>query len=135
MLKLSKKTEYAFIAVKYMAQKNGGNASTAREISHKFDIPYEFISKVLQKLSKKELIDSFQGVKGGYSLSKKPDEIALMDIILAMEPHYRLTQCMKNDGGYHDCERWDCCQIRDPLAKVQIEIDKLFQNTKISNIL
>ena len=135
MLKLSKKTEYAFIAVKHMAQKSGETAATAREIAHKYDIPYEFISKVLQKLSKKKLIDSFQGVKGGYSLSKKPEDIALLDIIVAMEPHYRLTQCMKNDGGYHDCDRWDCCQIRDPLAKVQIEIDKLFQNTKISHIL
>ncbi|HKI79172.1 MAG TPA: Rrf2 family transcriptional regulator [Ignavibacteriaceae bacterium] len=135
MLKLSKKTEYAFIAVKYMALKRGENASTAREISHKFDISYEFIAKVLQKLSKEKLIESFQGVKGGYSLAKNPEEIALLDIILAVEPHYRITQCMKNDGTYDDCNRWDCCQIRDPLAKVQMQIDKLFQDTKISHIL
>ena len=135
MLKLSKKTEYAFMAVKYMALKNGGNASIAREISDKYDLSFDFVAKVLQKLSKKNLIDSFQGVKGGYSLSKTPDKIALIDIILAMEPHYKLTKCMKNEGGYHDCSHWDCCQIRDPLAKVQMEIDKLFQNTKISHIL
>ena len=123
------------MAVKYMALKNGGNASTAREISDKYDLSFDFVAKVLQKLSKKNLIDSFQGVKGGYSLSKTPDKIALIDIILAMEPHYKLTKCMKNEGGYHDCSHWDCCQIRDPLAKVQMEIDKLFQNTKISHIL
>jgi Rrf2 family protein len=135
MLKLSKKTEYAFMAVKYMALKNGGNASTAREISDKYNIPFEFVAKVLQKLSKKKLIDSFQGVKGGYLLAKHPSEIALLDVILAMEPHYKLTKCMKNEGDYHDCSHWDCCQIRDPLAKVQMEIDNLFQRTKLSNIL
>jgi Rrf2 family protein len=135
MLKLSKKTEYAFMAVKYMALKNGGNASTAREISDKYNIPFEFVAKVLQKLSKKKLIDSFQGVKGGYLLAKHPSEIAPLDVILAMEPHYKLTKCMKNEGDYHDCSHWDCCQIRDPLAKVQMEIDNLFQRTKLSNIL
>jgi Rrf2 family protein len=135
MLKLSKKTEYAFMAVKYMALKNGGHASTAKEISDKYDIPFEFVAKVLQKLSKMKLIDSYQGVKGGYALAKNPEEIALLDVILAMEPHYKLTKCMKNEGGYHDCSHWDCCQIRDPLAKVQIEIDNLFQRTKLSHIL
>jgi Rrf2 family protein len=123
------------MAVKYMALKNGGNASTAREISDKYNIPFEFVAKVLQKLSKKKLIDSFQGVKGGYLLAKHPSEIALLDVILAMEPHYKLTKCMKNEGDYHDCSHWDCCQIRDPLAKVQMEIDNLFQRTKLSNIL
>ena len=135
MLKFSKKLEYALISIFEMSDRYGQEPVTTKTIAMRYDIPLEILGKVLQTLVKHGLITSIQGVKGGYALAKNPEEIALLDVILAMEPHYKLTKCMKNEGGYHDCSHWDCCQIRDPLAKVQIEIDNLFQRTKLSNIL
>ena len=134
MLKLSKKTEYALLAVKYMAINNACNCITAKEISNGYDIPYEILSKILQKLTKKNIIVSYQGVKGGYSLVRNASDITLSDVISAIE-RIQITNCMKENGSKKDCERFDCCQIRNPLSKVQNEIDRVFKQTTISQIL
>ena len=135
MLKLSKKTEYALMAVKFIARKTNGNSVTAKEISEGYNIPYDLLSKVLQQLTRKKVIKSFQGIKGGYSLSKDPDNLTLIDIIRAVEPNYQITECMQSESSEKDCTYFDCCMIRDPLAKVQKEIDKLFRSVTIHQIL
>ena len=135
MLKLSKKSEYALMAVRYLAINSNGNYSTARDISQYYDIPYELVAKVLQQLVKKSIISSYQGVRGGYSLAKTPDKISLMEIISAIEDNYQITNCMNEKSSQNDCSHFDCCMIRDPLIKVQREIDKVFQNMKVNQIL
>jgi Rrf2 family protein len=135
MLKLSKKTEYALMAIKFMAKKSTGGSVTAKEISEGYRIPYDLLSKVLQQLTKKKLVVSFQGIKGGYSLSREPHHLTLFDIIRAVEPNYQITECLQLDTGEKDCTHFDCCMIRDPLAKVQKEIDKLFRSVTIEQIL
>ena len=52
MLKLSKKTEYAFMAARHLALNNSGHYSTAKEIAEHYEIPYNLIAKVLQNFTK-----------------------------------------------------------------------------------
>lgn len=135
MLKLSKKSEYALMAVRYLAINSNGKYPTARDISKHYDIPHELVAKVLQQLVKKDIISSYQGVRGGYSLVRTPEQISLMDIINAIEDNHHITNCMNENSSQNDCSHIDCCMIRDPLIKVQKEIDKVFQNMKINQIL
>ena len=135
MLKLSKKSEYALMAVRYLAINSNGKYATARDISKFYDIPFELVAKVLQQLVKKNLISSSQGVRGGYSLVKAPELISLMEIIIAVEDNYQITNCMNEKSSEKECSHFDCCIIRDPLIKVQREIDKVFQNMKVNQIL
>lgn len=135
MLRLSKKSEYALMAVRYLAINTNGKCSTARDIAQYYRIPYELVAKILQQLVKKNLISSSQGVRGGYSLMRTPEEISLMDIISAIENNYQITNCMNEKSSQIDCSHYDCCMIRDPLIKVQKEIDKIFINMKVNQIL
>jgi Rrf2 family protein len=135
MLRLSKKSEYALMAVRYLAINTNSKCSTARDIAQYYQIPYELVAKILQQLVKKNLILSSKGVRGGYSLMRAPEQISLMDIISAIENSYEITNCMNEKSSQTDCSHYDCCMIRDPLIKVQKEIDKLFINMKINQIL
>jgi Rrf2 family protein len=135
MLRLSKKSEYALMAVKYIALQPEKNCVTAREIADSYSLPYELVSKVLQQLTKYNVITSVQGAKGGYRLSKIPADIFLLDIISAVEPNYRITNCMKENSSEKDCEHFNCCKIRSPLVKIQIEIDKLFKNMSLTEFI
>lgn len=135
MLKLSKKTEYALMAMKHIALNQNRNCISAKEISDDYDIPYELLSKILQSLSKNNIILSTQGVKGGYSISKIPDDISLSEIIKAVEPNYHIVECFDEKDNSKECSLFDCCQIKNPLAKLQKEIDNLFQTTTLSNII
>ncbi len=123
------------MAVKYIAMNNGGNCITAKEISSGYKISFELVSKILQQLTKFNLVQSFQGVKGGYTLTRSPNEITLIEIIKAIEPNYYITDCMGDTGSVNDCEHFDCCMIRSPLMKVQKQIESIFKQTTINEII
>ncbi len=135
MLKLSKKSEYALMAARYMAMKNHGSAVTAKEIAESYKISFELIAKVLQNLAKKNIAVSYQGVKGGYTLKKNPLEISLIELILAVEPDYQITDCLRIESPKNECSYSECCKIRDPLVEVQKKIDKVFYETKLAHII
>jgi len=135
MLRLSKKSEYALMAVKYIALQNGKACVTAKEISQSYNIPYELVCKVLQRLTKNNVITSFQGAKGGYRLSKLPSDIFLIEILSAVEPDYKITNCMKQNSSEEDCQHFNCCRIRNPLIKIQNEIDNLFKNISVTEFI
>lgn len=135
MLKLSKKTEYALMAAKYMALNNSSGYSTAKEISTSYNIPHQLVAKVLQSMAKNDIAVSAKGVNGGFILAKEPTEITLSDIIRAIETNYHIVDCFNGNGTDDECSKFDCCKIRDPLAEIQKKIDKIFFETSLQQIL
>lgn len=135
MLRLSKKLEYALMAVKYIALQQEKNCVTAREIADNYNLPYELVSKVLQQLTRYNLVTSVQGARGGYRLSRIPEDIFLLEIISAVEPNYQITNCMNERSSEKDCEHFNCCKIRNPLIKIQIEIDNLFKRMSLTEFI
>jgi len=135
MLKLTKKAEYALMAARYMALKNSTGYCTAKEISENHQIPYQLVAKVLQNLVKSNIAISAKGVNGGFSLARKADTISLIDIIRAVETNFKIVDCMQANSSSEDCEHFDCCKIKDPLAEIQRKIDKVFVETSIAQIL
>lgn len=64
MLRITKRSEYGIMAVKYIAAHSNSHSCSAREIAEWFNIPTEILAKVMQKLVKKKLINSHQGKNG-----------------------------------------------------------------------
>lgn len=135
MLKFTKKTEYALMAMKQIALSDGSNCISAKEIADSNKIPFELLSKILQSLNRSNIIFSTQGIKGGYTISKSPDSISISDIIKAVEPNYQIVDCFEENLKQEECSLIHCCQIRSPLTKLQREIDNLLEKTTLKNII
>src|ERR687896_2088820 len=104
MLRLSKKADYALIAMKHLAQKRDAPSSSAREIAEQYDIPIELMAKVLQRLVRMGLLTSQQGTRGGYALSRPSGTITVADVIQAIDGPFTVTACSTdNDAG---CEQY-----------------------------
>ena len=120
MLRLSKKADYALIAMKHLAQKMSGAPSTsAREIAEQYDIPIELMAKVLQRLVRTGLLVSTQGTRGGYALSRPSPSISIADVIEAIDGPFTVTACSTQNNG---CEQYNKCSIRDPLWQIKERI-------------
>lgn len=120
MLRLSKKTDYALIAMKHLAMRpDGGGSSSAREISETYDIPLELLAKVLQRLVRARLLASVQGTRGGYRLGRSAQLISVADVIQAVDGPVTVTACSDTD---HNCDQYNKCSIRDPLWKIKNRI-------------
>jgi Rrf2 family protein len=119
MLRLSKKADYALIAMKHLAQKSGGCSTSAREIAEQYDIPIELMAKVLQRLVRTGLLLSTQGTRGGYALSRGAASISVADVIQAIDGPFTVTACSSEKN---DCEQYGKCSIRDPLWQIKERI-------------
>lgn len=132
MLKLSKKTDYALMAVQYMASKGTDRVVNTKEIAEEYKIPVELLAKVLQKLGKKGLIASQNGPKGGYILTKSPDTISVLSIIQAIEGHIGITECYHNEDSH--CMQMARCNIRNPIRNIQNSIYSLLDSMSIEDM-
>ena len=119
MLRLSKKADYALIAMKHLALRGNRGSSSAREIAALYDIPIELMAKVLQRLVQRGLLVSQQGPRGGYQLARVPAQITVADVIQAIEGPVMVTACSTDEGP---CEQFSKCNVRDPLYRVRDRI-------------
>src|SRR6188508_2512379 len=119
MLRLSKKADYALMAMKHLAL-HGDCSSSAREIASLYDIPIELLAKILQRLVRRGLLASQQGTRGGYQLARRPALISVADVIQAIDGPVTVTACATEEGG--NCEQFAKCNVRDPLWRVRERI-------------
>jgi Rrf2 family protein len=122
MLRLSKKADYALMAMKHLARKADSapaSSTSAREIAEQYDIPIELMAKVLQRLARRGLLTSHQGTRGGYTLSKPTPSISVADIIQAIDGPLTVTACSTDD---EQCEQFGKCNVRDPLWRIKDRI-------------
>lgn len=91
-MKYSKATNYALHTIVYMIQ-HGNEKLSVPKLAEHFKVSVTYLSKILTQLVKAGLIESTSGVKGGYVLSKKMDEISFMDVIYATEGNGALFKC------------------------------------------
>ena len=135
MLQIPKKVEYALIALRHIATQVNGSVITAKEISDRYHIPYEVMAKVLQRLAREGLVVSHQGVHGGYTLVRKTSDIFISDVFHAVEgkANVALVQCEAESP--ENCSIHTTCTIKDPLVKIQVGINQMFQHMTVSEML
>lgn len=109
-MKLTKKADYALRAVYYITRLPEDKLASIGEIADRQGAPREFLAKILKQLTRAGILKSFQGIKGGYQLSRPPAQISFLDIIEAVEGPILLNQCCKSDPGC--CELFDSCDMR-----------------------
>jgi FeS assembly SUF system regulator len=111
MIRLGKLTDYGLVLMTYIARDHDRSLHTARELSVESRLPLPTVSKLLKELLQGGLLVSHRGIKGGYSLARKPREISVAEIIAVLEGPIALTECSTDISGLCDFE--PCCPIKD----------------------
>ncbi|HEY5648326.1 MAG TPA: Rrf2 family transcriptional regulator [Nitrospiria bacterium] len=132
MLKLSKKIDYGLIAISHIAYQGDDKITNAKRIAEEYQIPRELLAKILQKLARQGLIDSQNGPKGGYSLTRSPDEITVGEVVKAIEGPVGLVDCHRIDGM--GCQQIGTCTVRLPIQRIQDSISRLLEEVTIEQI-
>ena len=139
MLRLSKKADYALMALQHIASVQFGDVTPGRvvntkEIAEEYNIPVELLAKVLQTLSKNGLIESHNGPKGGYLLAKAPQEVTIAQVLESLEGPLGIMDCSHEKEG-DLCMQREHCTIRTPLLKVQDSIYQLLNNMTLQDMM
>lgn len=131
MLRLSKKTDYALLAVRHLAANADRGAVSSRELAETYDIPAELLAKVLQKLVRGRLLESQQGIRGGYALARPATTMSVADVIQAVDGPLMVTACSESD---HSCDQYSKCNIRDPLWRIKDRIVATLAATSVAEL-
>ena len=131
MLRLSKKADYALIAMKHLAADAPNGTASAREIAERYTIPLELLAKVLQQLTRRGFLVSQMGIHGGYHLARSTTAISVADIIEAIDGPLAITACGPSDER---CEQFSKCNVRDPLWRVKDRIVEVLQTITLSDM-
>ncbi len=133
MIRLSKRVEYGLIAMQHIAGR-AGIVVSAKEIAEQYSISFDLLSKVLHRLSKSGFLASYQGVQGGYILSQPANFISVANIIHAVEGKQSIVECSHEMIGC-SCRSLPSCTIKNPMEKLQIKIDNVFQSMTIAEMI
>ncbi len=131
MLRLTKKADYGLMAMKHLAEQPSGTARNAKELAEAYGIPQEALAKILQRLVKAGLLDSQQGIRGGYRLARDPETISAFEVIRAIDGPLFITSCVTIRG---ECGQTDRCTVREPLQKVNSSIESVLKRIMISEL-
>jgi Rrf2 family protein len=126
---ISKSCEYALRAVVQLAEQPDGPHSTAA-LATRAGIPVGYLSKVLQELVRAGLVISRPGRTGGFVLSRRADDIAVLDIVNAVSPIERIRTCPLGNPAHAAL-----CPLHRRLDDVAQATETAFRNTSIAQLL
>ncbi len=130
-MKVSRSTGYALLAMGYLGKHQKDGIVMSQDISKKYNIPLEYLLKILQQLVRANILHSKRGPRGGFSLARPPKKISLLQVIEAVEGplagQLTVNQSAKGDKFAQKADK--------VYQKAIAQTKALFNKTKIADLL
>lgn len=95
----SQTAEYALRAATALAEAEAESPSaqglslSAAELAARTQVPAQYLSKVLQQLTRAGVVTALRGKYGGYRLSRSAQDTRILDVVNAVDPVSRIIKC------------------------------------------
>ncbi len=130
MIRLNRLTDYGVVVMSQMAARD--DLRSAQQISDSTSIPLPTVSKILNALSHAGLVLAQRGAAGGYRLIRPAGEIAVSEIIQALEGPIALTACVEGAETHCDVER--LCPMSGGWNKVNTAIRDALETVTLADM-
>src|SRR3954451_2148954 len=127
-MQLTRAADYAVRVMMHMAGLPPGTRTSRSELAHAASCPEQFLSKVLQDLTRAGLVTSHRGHTGGFELPQLHYGASVLEIVEAVEGPVRLNVCL---AGKDVCERQQWCPAHCVWARAQEALTSVLRNTSI----
>lgn len=135
MLALTKKTDYALVALWQLSRREG-SVQSAREIATSSGIPQPMVTNVLKHLAQAGIVTSARGASGGYGLARPVEHISLHEVVEIIEGPMHLVRCMPGpeEGDDGSCELAGRCPIRLPAQRVHHRFKHFLESVSLKEL-
>jgi len=127
---ISQTAEYALRAVIVLGS-HPDRPLTAQQIAVRTRVPAGYLCKVLQALGRAGLVEAQRGLGGGYVMSRRLEELSILDVINAVDPLKRIDRCPLGMPAH---ER-RLCSLHEQLDQGIALVESLFGQTTIAQLL
>ncbi len=139
-MKLSTKGRYGLRAIFDMAYHSGTLPTQIKDISRRQDISPRYLEQIFQNLKKHGLLGSRRGPQGGYFLSRKPEEITVLEVLVATEGGVELFECGKvekgecGEGQHQKCQFDNQCVTQSIWAEAGRRLSEYFGSISLKDL-
>lgn len=130
-MRLTTKGRYAVTAMLDLALHYKDGPITLADISQRQGISLSYLEQLFSRLRKQELVDSTRGPGGGYRLSRDAHQIAVADVITAVDEKVETTRC----GGLSNCQDDSQCLTHDLWTELSTQIHEFLMGISLGNLV
>ena len=130
MLKITRKVEYALIALRHMQLKQSEELTSTKEIATRYGVPQQLLAKTLQHMARDGIIEAVQGSAGGYRIATNLDQISMKDFFERLEGPLGMMDCYFDS----DCIQMGTCNIRLPIQRINDNMRNLFSQMSVQEV-
>ncbi|MEO6317010.1 MAG: Rrf2 family transcriptional regulator [Chitinophagaceae bacterium] len=132
---LSKKSQYAFKALMYLAQHTDKGPVLIAEIAKKKKIPLKFLENILLELKKAGVLESKKGKGGGYYFAVSPSQVPVAKVIRLLDGPIALLPCVSLHF-YERCKNCDekSCGLHDMMVNVRDVTLKVLEKRTVADL-
>jgi Rrf2 family protein len=123
--------EYTVRTMVHLAAQPAGAVVQIPEISKQWDIPENFLRKIVQSLAKSSLIFSRRGIGGGIELARPAENITLLEVVEAAEGKMALNKCLVQPGR---CHRDPWCAVHLVWHEAQEKMKEILSSKSIAEL-
>ena len=134
-MKLTTKTEYGLVCLRYLLEHSRGKPVSVSEIALNEKLQKDYVEQIFSKLRKAEIIQSVQGLRGGFVLMRDPSQINLRQIVEALEEDVFEVFCSPEVRERIVCEHFSRCSIRPIWTKLEKVIDRFCEQITLDMLL
>jgi Rrf2 family cysteine metabolism transcriptional repressor len=131
-MKLSTRGRYGARALVELARHRGQGPLALKEMAERQQIPLKYLEQIAMVLKRAKLIKSIRGPSGGYTLSRPPEKINLLEIIEALEGSLSFVNCVKDPST---CRRVESCAFNDLWKKISVETSKILRSVTLADMV
>lgn len=130
-MQLTRAADYAIRVMVHLAGLPPSTRASRAELATAAECPEQFLSKVLQNLTRAGLVLSHRGNTGGFELPNIHRAATLLEVVEAIEGPIRLNVCLTSD---HACTRQDWCPAHDVWVSAQAAVSKVLRDVTITGL-
>ena len=141
MLKLSRKLDYAILAISQLSEPGLDGPISARTLAERTRIPPAILANILKELGRHGLVHSVRGVHGGYELIGRPEDWSVGELIRRMEGAHRLVECvvLEDDAEVSEsessCDLVCACPVKGPLRQLHDRIHRVLDELTFDQLV
>lgn len=128
---LSREAEYAIQALLKLASYTDDSYVSILSLSEDLNIPFFYLSKILQKLVKQGVLKSHKGPKGGVAFAVKPEETSILDIVITIDGDKFFDSCVL---GLHKCDSDSPCPLHEQWTILRESIRRMFGSDSLATL-
>lgn len=128
----SRACEYAIQALLYLAGRPPGVYAPVREVAQQRSIPFHFLGKIVQQLTKRGLLISSKGPNGGIALASPANEVTLLQVVEAIDGLDVTTQCVI---GLPTCLDANPCPLHIDWRKNRMQILQMLARKTLAQLV